>query len=459
MERPPRIDRGGARRLMVSTGGSAGSGDNATPAPDEPRGAINHTFWRATTTYVVVVGGLMIVSVHDPQHAWSSSGFLRSPPDSGAGDKESMMTKKISAVGVVSVVVASQAMAATSLADGYLVMWGQNDYGQTNSPTGRFRQLNSGATVSVGIDADGNLRRWSTPPQGEPRIPPAFLAGPFIQVCGRTTTCALRANGEIEIWACDDQGSQCGLAQPPAGPFVQVAAGVWHAAALRADGTIVTWGCTFSPWNGDSVSAQPGGQQFSRIACGDWNTHAIRADGSISSAGYSFDGANNAPSGNGYVRIAGGWGHGIALRTDGSLVGWGRNGDGESSVPPGTFTDIAAGGVTSMALRIDGTVTIWGRCSGYVSGTYWTACNPPSVGRVVQISASDYHAGVIVDDTPRCTDADLYPNGRIDGADLAALLSEWGPVNPTTHSDFDHDGRVAGADLAYLLANWGPCPQ
>jgi len=123
MERPPRIDRGGARRLMVSTGGSAGSGDNATPAPDAPRGDINHRFWRAKATYVVVVGGLMVASVHGPQHAWSSGGLLGSPPDSGAGDKESRMISKMSAVGVVSMIIASQADA------GDAVQWRVEDGG------------------------------------------------------------------------------------------------------------------------------------------------------------------------------------------------------------------------------------------------------------------------------------------------------------------------------------------
>lgn len=60
---------------------------------------------------------------------------------------------------------------------------------------------------------------------------------------------------------------------------------------------------------------------------------------------------------------------------------------------------------------------------------------------------------------PTCRDADLYSNGRIDGADLAALLTEWGAAGPTTRADFDRDGRVDGADLGFLLANWGPCPN
>lgn len=45
---------------------------------------------------------------------------------------------------------------------------------------------------------------------------------------------------------------------------------------------------------------------------------------------------------------------------------------------------------------------------------------------------------------------------RIDGADLAALLSSWGAVPPGSinYADLDADGSVDGADLATLLSNW-----
>jgi hypothetical protein len=79
----------------------------------------------------------------------------------------------------------------------------------------------------------------------------------------------------------------------------------------------------------------------------------------------------------------------------------------------------------------------------------------------IQAGAMDLNQNGIPDlcEGPTCRDVDLYRNGRIDGADLAALLSEWGPVTPATNSDFDLDGLVNGSDLAFLLANWGPCPQ
>jgi hypothetical protein len=53
--------------------------------------------------------------------------------------------------------------------------------------------------------------------------------------------------------------------------------------------------------------------------------------------------------------------------------------------------------------------------------------------------------------------ADLFVDGQVDGADLGALLSQWGAASATTVSDLNRDGQVNGADLGYLLANWGSC--
>ena len=56
-----------------------------------------------------------------------------------------------------------------------------------------------------------------------------------------------------------------------------------------------------------------------------------------------------------------------------------------------------------------------------------------------------------------CSDADLYPSGVINGADLGLLLSEWGPATASTTSDIDGDGTVGGGDLGLLLSFWGDC--
>lgn len=53
---------------------------------------------------------------------------------------------------------------------------------------------------------------------------------------------------------------------------------------------------------------------------------------------------------------------------------------------------------------------------------------------------------------------DVDGDGEVRGADLAALLSDWGGApSPKLSTDVTGDGFVDGADLAAMLANWGRC--
>ena len=50
---------------------------------------------------------------------------------------------------------------------------------------------------------------------------------------------------------------------------------------------------------------------------------------------------------------------------------------------------------------------------------------------------------------------DFDGNGTVDGADLGALLANWGTTDKTT--DLNMDGTVDGADLGLMLGGWGVC--
>jgi hypothetical protein len=78
----------------------------------------------------------------------------------------------------------------------------------------------------------------------------------------------------------------------------------------------------------------------------------------------------------------------------------------------------------------------------------------------IRAGAADSNANGIPDlcELPSCIDADLNPNGVVDGADLGAMLAFWGPVSPAfPRADINGDGNVNGADLGILLSLWGPC--
>jgi hypothetical protein len=84
-------------------------------------------------------------------------------------------------------------------------------------------------------------------------------------------------------------------------------------------------------------------------------------------------------------------------------------------------------------------------------------CDNDDVGDVCEIAAGapDFN-GDTIPDTCQCL-ADLFVDHQINGADLGALLSQWGPATTSTVSDLNRDGQVNGADLGYLLNAWGSC--
>ena len=55
---------------------------------------------------------------------------------------------------------------------------------------------------------------------------------------------------------------------------------------------------------------------------------------------------------------------------------------------------------------------------------------------------------------------DLFPDGRVDGADLGILLGQWGACTGSPGAcvaDLDGDGNVSGLDLGILIGDWGIC--
>ena len=51
-----------------------------------------------------------------------------------------------------------------------------------------------------------------------------------------------------------------------------------------------------------------------------------------------------------------------------------------------------------------------------------------------------------------CATADLNCDGAVNGADLGALLGQWGTAGS---ADLNRDGTVNGSDLGLLLGAWG----
>jgi hypothetical protein len=92
---------------------------------------------------------------------------------------------------------------------------------------------------SLGVKADGSIVAWGLDIYGQCDVPSPNAS--FVAVAaGAVFSLGLKSDGSIVGWG-DNRYDQCAVPPPNMG-FVAVAAGTWHSLGLKADGSIVAWG-------------------------------------------------------------------------------------------------------------------------------------------------------------------------------------------------------------------------
>ena len=188
----------------------------------------------------------------------------------------------------------------------------------------------------------------------------------------------------------------------------QISGGAYHTAAIKADGTLWTWGSNYEGQLGIGEEAGPdpwsAPKRLSPVQVGadrNWkavftratSTFALKADGSL----WAWGGNGNGQLGIGttsavsspvqvgsereWASIAAAEIYTVALKSNGTLWAWGDNfygqlGDG-TNTPHSTpiqiggdtnWSVIAVGGETTIALKSDGSLWAWGRNDFYQHG-------------------------------------------------------------------------------------------
>ena len=200
-------------------------------------------------------------------------------------------------------------------------------------------------------------------------------------------------------------------------------------ATLRMGYPIIAWGRD----NEGEVSGVPEGNDFVDVAAGKYHALAIRSNGSLAAWGWNDYGQCNIPEGNDFIAIAGGVRHSISLKSDGSLVGWGDNELGQIDVPAGNdFVAIATGEYHNLAITTEGLIVGWGGWN-----TYGECDAPePNVGTVyVAVSAGRYHSLAL----------------QSDGTIRAWGSNEMGQTRIYQGAGDDHEAIAASYDYNFLL--------
>lgn len=217
-------------------------------------------------------------------------------------------------------------------------------------------QIASSRAHSLALKADGTIVGWGADSFGQATAP-AGLTDAIAVTAGTDFSAAIKSDNTVVAWGNNDSGK----ATPTAGltDVIAISAGYDHCIALKSDGTVVGWG--------DNTSGQttpPSGLTgVIAVSADNDQSLALKSDGTVVGWGLNNFGQTSIPSGlTGVEAISSGYGHGLALKSDGTVVGWGLDSFGQKTPPAGLtgVIGISAGFTHSLAVKSDGSVVGWG---------------------------------------------------------------------------------------------------
>ena len=225
-----------------------------------------------------------------------------------------------------------------------------------------YTKVASGINHALALKADGTVVGWGSNSFGQITIPTAATDIVDIAV-GDGFSVAVKSTGSVISW-----GSKAPIS-PPLGGVIAVSSYYLHVIALRYDGTVTGWGDNFY----GQTSAPTDINSAVQVCAGGGHSLALLDNGTVRAWGDNSNGNLDIPIGlSDVTAIACGYTHSLALKSDGTVVAWGADYVGESTVPD-TATDISAisaGFRSSIAIKTDGSIVAWGLNNYSQSDTY-----------------------------------------------------------------------------------------
>ena len=257
--------------------------------------------------------------------AWGGNDF----GELGIGTDDSYSTPIQVGSGSWLTVSAGSSFSTGIMADGTLWGWGHSDHhGDSTTSLDQLTPIEIGGgatdwiavsargTHAVALKADGSLWAWGFNYWGElgdgthtPRYAPVRVGddNDWVAVAtGSEHTIALKADASLWTWGSNDAGQLGGgvpfnaeIAEPtrvgPDSDWLAIAAGYQHSLALKADGTLWTWGHDWAGQLGDGMSnarnqAYQVAGEWAAVSAGGNNSMAIKTDGTLWSWGLNWNG-------------------------------------------------------------------------------------------------------------------------------------------------------------------------
>jgi hypothetical protein len=341
------------------------------------------------------------------------------------------------------------------MADGSVVLFGSNQFGEGTLPllpngvtfTALGKQPNQSTLL---LRSDGWIEAFGDNSLGVGNVPPLPSGLRYEHVGGGDGwAAAVRSDNTFVVWGIAATSPQFGIGNPPTIPagqrVVSFSVGQVHAAALLTDGSVISWGHSvfydhFTPYRtmqgslpgrrhvhtssgvehslitysdgtidafGQNLGGQlnvpplPAGVRYVRGEAGGISSLALRSDGVVVAFGWNGFGALNVPSlpqGMTYVDLSVEHGHAVVLRSDGQAFAFGDNSVGQCNIPvlPAsvTYVDASVNENRTLMLRSDGFLAYCG-LPYYGAGP---APLPPSGERFIEVAASAFFAAALASD-------------------------------------------------------------
>jgi len=327
---------------------------------------------------------------------WGTNAFGRTGLGITAGN--TLVPTRIGTDNDWAYVSAGNSSAMAIRADGSLWAWGSNSSGATglgitagNTPVptrvgtdNDWELVSAGGANAVGIRDDGSLWSWGTNANGATGL--GITAGNTLvptrvgadndwafASAGGANAVAIRADGSLWAWGPNNEGVtglgiNTGQTLEPARvgdgydwEFVSLGSGSLHVAAIRADGSLWTWGIN----------------RFGETGLGIATANIFEP--------------TRVGTGNDWISAATGGANTVGIRTDGSLWAWGNNANGVTGLGTtagntleparvGTGNDwelASVGGGVSAGIRAGGSLWTWGDNRSGATGLGITAGNTP----------------------------------------------------------------------------------
>ena len=319
--------------------------------------------------------------------ALKSDGSVVTWGSPGAGGDSSAVASQLRS-GVEKIFSSAVSFAALK-SDGSVVTWGYpRDGGDSSAVASQLRSgvrlLSSTRGAFSALKDDGSVVTWGYPPEGgdssavvdqlQSGIRLIFSTGSIYRAADHKADsdafAALKEDGSVVTWGSPDNGGDSNAVASEIRINVRQIFSTYGAfAALKNDGSVVTWGNSSLGGNSSGVASQlrEGVRQiFSTYGA----FAALKDDGSVVTWGNSNYGADSSAVASrlrsGIVRVFSNNRNFAALKDDGSIIQWGNSLIPNSQSGVLNFQlnsgvrDIFGSGDAFAALKSDGSVVTWG---------------------------------------------------------------------------------------------------